>query len=125
MKTKRQKHKAAKARSIAIKTAKKLETEDGNTSKTNGIAQTIEPPKKKQKLERPSSPSKSTKQNPLSAKPQPDDRPDGDRLKRQPSFSKESRTTDAKANLKSKSGEKRKKRKEVTNCSASTLVSDK
>jgi hypothetical protein len=115
MKTKRQKHKAAKARSIAARAAKKLEMEASSESETNSVAQAAEPPKKKPKLERLSSPGKLVKQHPL-PKQKPDDRSDGNRLGRQPKESpKESQATDAKTSTKSGPVGGRKKRKEVTN----------
>ena len=103
MKTKRQKHKAAKARSIAASAAKKLDIEAGSGSETNNAAQTAEPPKKKSKL---------VKQHPLPTKQKSDDRPDGP--KRQLKPLKEPQVTDTKPSAKSKPVEKRKKRKEVT-----------
>jgi hypothetical protein len=105
MKTKRQKHKAAKARSIAASAAKKLEIEAGSESETDDVAQTAEPPKKKPKL---------VKQHPLSTKQKSDDRPDGNEPKRQRESLKEPQSTDTKTSAKSKPVEKRKKRKEVT-----------
>jgi len=112
MKAKRQKHKAAKARSIAAKAAKKLKVKASGESETNDIASTTEPPKKKPKLERPLSPGKLVGQNPLYAKQKSDDRPEGDPLRRKLKPSKDSHATDAKTNLKSKPTDK-KKRKEV------------
>jgi len=96
MKAKRQKHKAAKARSLTARAAKKLETKASSDSETNDVTQTIEPLGKKPKLERPSSPEKL--------------------VKRQTRSSKGSQTTDAKVKLKSKLAGEGKKRKEVTNC---------
>ena len=58
MKAKRQKHKAAKARSIAAKTAKKLKAKAGSESETSDVTPMAEPPKKMTKLKRPSSPGK-------------------------------------------------------------------
>ena len=114
MKAKRQKHKAAKARSIAAKAAKKLKLKASSESETNDIASATEPPKKKPKLERPLSPGKLVGQKPLYAKQKSDDRPQGDPLRRKLKPSKDSQTTDAKVNLKSKPTDKKKKRKEVT-----------
>ncbi|KAF9646052.1 hypothetical protein BDM02DRAFT_3119272 [Thelephora ganbajun] len=68
MKTKRQKHKAAKARSMAARAAKKVEVKTGSESETSEVAQTAEPPKKKPKLNQPSSPGKSVTQRPPSTK---------------------------------------------------------
>ena len=51
MKAKRQKHKAANARSIAARAAKELQTEVGSEGETSDIAPTADPPKNKLKLE--------------------------------------------------------------------------
>jgi len=110
MKTKRQKHKAAKARSIAARAVKKLVTKAGSDSETNDVAQTVEPRGKNPKLERPSPPGNLVKRYPLPAKQKPDDRPTGSL--------RGSQTADAKVKLKSKLAREGKKRKEVTNCSA-------
>ena len=121
MKAKRQKHKAGKARSMAANAAKKLKVKADSESETIGIVPSTEPPKKKPKLERLSSPGKLVEQNSPSVKQKSDDRPDGDPLKRQPRRLKESQTTDAKLNTKSKPTDKR-KRKEVTKYFTPTLV---
>ena len=113
MKSKRQKHKAAKGRSIAAKAAKKLKVKAGGESKANDIASTTEPPKKKPKLERPLSPGKLIGQTPLYVEQKSDDQPEEDPPRRKLKASKDSQTTDAKMNLKSKPTNK-KKRKEVT-----------
>ena len=111
MKAKRQKHKAGKARSIAAGTAKKPKAKAGSESETSDITPTAEPPKKKTKLERPSSPGKLVEQTPLSTKPKSGEI----------RLSRGSQTTDAKANLKSKPTDK-KKRKEVTSYFTPALV---
>ena len=115
MKTKRQKHKAAKARSIAARAAKKLESEAGSESETNDVVRTVEPPKKKPKLDLPSPPKKPVKPHPPATKLKSDAIiPKEARSKRQHAALKESQATDAKTNPKSQPVEKRKKRKEVT-----------
>jgi len=121
MKAKRQKHKAGKARSMAANAAKKLKAKADSESETSNIVPSIEPLKKKPKLERLSSPGKLVEQNSPSVKQKSDDRPDGDPLRRQPRRSKESQTTDAKTNTKSKLTDK-KKRKEVTSHFTPALV---
>ena len=112
MKNKRQKHKAAKARSIAARAAKKSETKAGSESGTDGLVRTVDPPKKKPKLDLPSSPGKSVKPHPPSTKHKPDpSAPNEAQLKRQHRPPKVSQATD----LSPQPIEKRKKRKEVTN----------
>ena len=112
MKTKRQKHKAAKARSIAARAAKKLETKAGSESETDELVRTVEPPKKKPKLDLPSSPGKSVKPHPPSTKHKPDAGAlDKAQFKRQHRSPKVSQAADSS----SQPIEKRKKRKEVTN----------
>jgi len=119
MKAKRQKHKAAKARSIAAKAAKKLKVKAGGESETNDIASTTEPPKKKPKLEHPLS----LGQNPLYVKQKSDDQPEEDPPRRKLKPSKGSQTTDAKTNLESKPANK--KRKEVTSYLTSALTASR
>ena len=58
MKAKRRKHKVGKARSITAKAAKKLEEMADSEPESNDVVQAIEPPKKKPKLQPPSSPGK-------------------------------------------------------------------
>ena len=112
MKTKRQKHKAAKARSIAARAAKKLETKAGSESETDELVRTVEPPKKKPKLDFPSSPGKSVKPHPPSTKHEPETGTlDEAQLKRKHRSPKVSQATDSSP----QPIEKRKKRKEVTN----------
>ena len=103
MKAKRQKLKVAKARANSAKGVEELETKKGTESEPNGVAQPIEPPKKKPRLGRPPSLGKSMKQL------------DDDPQRRQPMSPKEPHTTDAKTNVETKPTDKRKKRKEVTN----------
>ena len=102
MKTKRRKHKAAKARSIAAREVKKLETVADSESETNDVTRTPKPPKKKPKLSLPSSPGKLVKPRPPPTKRKADDQPGGVRLKRQPRSPKASQVTDAKTSTKSK-----------------------
>ena len=116
MKTKREKHKAAKARSIAARAAKKLETEASSESETNDVIRTVEPPKKKLKLGLPSSPGKLVKSHPSPTKRKLGASiPDEARLKKQHKVSKEPQAVDTKTNQKSQPVDKKKKRKEVTN----------
>ena len=117
MKAKRQKHKVGKARSITVKAAKKLEKRAGSESESNDVVQTVKPPKKKPKLQPPSSPGK---RNPLSTKQRPDDQRDGDAQRRRPR-SVGTLAVD-KTNPKSKPREKGKKRKEVTTYFVHTIV---
>ena len=63
MKARRQKHKAGKARSMAANAAKKLKVKADSESETIGIVPSTEPPKKKPRLERLSSPGKLVEQN--------------------------------------------------------------
>ena len=112
MKTKRQKHKAAKARSIAARAAKRLETKAGSESKTDELVRTVEPPKKKPKLDLPSSPGKSATPHPPSTKHKPNAGAlDEAQLKRKHRSPKVSQATDSSP----QPIEKRKKLKEVTN----------
>ena len=112
MKTKRRKHKEAKARSIAARAAKKVQTKVGSESKTTDVALTSGPPKKK--LESNNPPSRMlASERPLPTKQQPGDLLDGGGPKRQGRSQKESKVTDAKVNQESKRIETGKKRKEV------------
>lgn len=70
MKAKRQRHKAAKARSIAVRAAKKLQAKAGSDSETSDVAPTAGPPKKKPKLDR----------GLASQRPPPENQPPGDVL---------------------------------------------
>ena len=114
MKAKRQKHKAAKARSISARAAKKLQTEVGSEDETSDVAPTADPPKKKLKLER-SSPRKLVNQHPPAAKKTPGVAVDHSRLKTHGRSPRESKVTDMETKLKSKLVEKRGKQKEVRN----------
>ena len=111
MKTKRRKHKTAKARSIAAREAKKLGTTADSESETNDTARTPEPPKKKPKLGLPSSHGKLVKPHPRPAKRKPDEIPSGEQHRP----SKESIATNAMTNSKPQPVERKKKRKEVAN----------
>ena len=122
MKIKRQKHKAAKARSIAAKGAKEPETKANGESKTSEIARTIEPPKKKPKLGRPSSHGKLVGKKPLFIKQKPDGLSDGNPPKREPASLNEFRPTGAKMDLKSRRTDKKRGKKEVPSCFPSALV---
>jgi hypothetical protein len=115
MKTKRQKHKEGKARSIATRAAKKSEAESSDESEASDVARTAEPPKKKPKLNLPSSPGRLAKPHPPPIKRKPDTGiTNKTRSKTQHKPSKESQVTDEKAIPESQRVEKRKKRKEVT-----------
>jgi len=92
---------------MAAREAKKLETAAGSESGTDDATRTPEPPKKKPKLDLPSSSGKLVKQHPPPTKPKPDDRPDGVRLKRQPRSPRVSQVTVSKMSVKSKPVEKR------------------
>jgi len=108
MKTKRRKHKAAKARSMAAREAKKLGTAaDPSVSETNDAARAPEPPKKKPKLSLLSSPGKLVKPHTQPTRRKPDEVPSG--KPHRPS--KESASTDAMINSESQLLEKRKKQK--------------
>jgi hypothetical protein len=107
MKTKRQKHKAAKARSIAARAAKKQQKTAGSESETSDVAPTPDPPKKKPKLER-SSPRKSVNQPPLPAKQTPGVALDKSRSRTQGTLPRESKVTDVKTKLRSKPEAKKK-----------------
>ena len=109
MKAKRRKHKVGKARSMTAKAAKKLEERTGSEPEPNDAVQTIEPPKKKPKLQPPSS---AGKQNRSSVKQKPDYQLGEDLQGQQPVSMKTLAV--GKMNLRSKPAERRKKRKEVT-----------
>ena len=111
MKAKRRKHKVGKARSITAKAAKKLEKKPGSEPEPDDVVQTVGPPKKKPKLQSPSSPGK---RNRSSTKQKPNCQFGKDSQEQQPGSMKT--LTVGEINPKSKPMEKRKKRKEVTIC---------
>ena len=110
MKAKRQKHKAAKARSIAARSAKKLQTKVGSASESD-VAPTVGAPEKKLKLDRSSS------RNLASQRPPPTKQRvgvlDEGRPKGQGRPPKEPKVTGAKTNSRLKLVDMGQKRKEV------------
>lgn len=112
MKAKRQKHKAAKARSIAARTAKKLQTKVETEPETSHGAPLVDPPKNRVKLSRSSSRNAPNKRPPT-AKQRPLNIPGESGSKGRGRLPKEQKLTDVRTNSRSKLVELRKKRKEV------------
>ena len=111
MKAKRQKHKTAKARSIAARAAKKLQRKADSESETSDVATVARPPKKKLKLGRSTSRKLPSQHSPLT-KPQTVDVQEENRLKRQGKSPKEPKIMGVKSNPKPKlvgTGKKRKR----------------